>query len=81
MFYIDAMVKTLTKVGNSYALIFDSTLRELSGLNPGDSVNVTVHEGGAIVLTPVRKTASPEAVKAEIARTVKDYRKTLRRLA
>jgi len=75
------MVKTLTKVGNSYALIFDATLRELSGLKPGDEVNVTVHDGGAIILTPLRKTASPEAVKKSIAATLKDYRKTLRRLA
>lgn len=75
------MVKTLTKIGNSCGLIFDAAVRELTGLQPGDQVNVTVHEGGAIVLTPLRKAASPEAVKQTIARTVKDYRKTLRKLA
>ena len=75
------MVKTITKVGNSHGLIFDSTLRELSGLKPGDQVNVTVHEGGSIILTPIRKALRPEDVSAVVRRTVKDYRKTLRKLA
>jgi antitoxin component of MazEF toxin-antitoxin module len=75
------MIKTLTKVGNSYGLIFDATVRELSGLRPGDQVNVTVHDGGTIILTPLRKAPAPADVKSAIRRTVKDYRKTLRRLA
>jgi antitoxin component of MazEF toxin-antitoxin module len=75
------MIKTLTKIGNSYGLTFDATLRELSGLQPGDQVNVAVHDGGTITLTPIRKAASPEDVRATIKKTVKDYRKTLRRLA
>lgn len=75
------MVKTVSKIGNSCGLIFDAAVRELTGLEAGDQVNVTVHEGGTIVLTPLRKAATPEAVKSAISRTVKDYRKTLRRLA
>jgi antitoxin component of MazEF toxin-antitoxin module len=55
------MVRTISKIGNSYGLIFDAKLRELSGLKPGDKVNVTVHEGGAIVITPIRSTASKAA--------------------
>lgn len=75
------MVKTITKVGNSHGLIFDATLRELTGLKPGDQVNVTVHEGGTVVLTPIRKAPTREAISATVRRTVKDYRKTLRKLA
>lgn len=75
------MLKTITRIGNSQGLIFDAALRELSGLQPGDQVNVTVHEGGTITLTPIRKAASPADVRATIKKTVKDYRKTLRRLA
>ena len=48
------MLKSITKVGNSHGLIFDTALRELTGLKPGDQVNVTVHEGGSIVITPLR---------------------------
>ena len=75
------MLKTISRIGNSQGLIFDAALRELTGLRAGDQVNVTVHEGGTITLTPIRKTASREVVAATIRRTVKDYRRTLRRLA
>ncbi len=75
------MLKTITRIGNSQGLIFDAALRELTGLRAGSQVNVTVHEGGTVTITPVRKAASPETVTATIRKTVKDYRKTLRRLA
>ena len=75
------MLKTLSKVGNSHGLIFDTALRELTGLKAGDQVNVTVHEGGAITMTPIRKSAPAELVSKTIRKTVKDYRKTLRKLA
>jgi antitoxin component of MazEF toxin-antitoxin module len=75
------MLKSITKIGNSQGLIFDAALLELAGLKTGDQVNVTVHEGGTITLTPLRRTASPEQVTSAIRKTVKDYRRTLRRLA
>jgi antitoxin component of MazEF toxin-antitoxin module len=75
------MLKTITKVGNSHGLIFDATLRDLTGLKPGDQVNVTVAAGGTIVLTPIRKAPPPAEVSATIRKTVKDYRRTLRKLA
>jgi antitoxin component of MazEF toxin-antitoxin module len=75
------MLKIITKVGNSQGLIFDAALCELSGLKAGDQVNVTVHEGGAVVITPIRRMAPPEKVTAAIRKTIKDYRKTLRKLA
>lgn len=48
------MLKTITRIGNSQGLVFDAALRELTGLKAGDMVDVTVHEGGAIVVTPLR---------------------------
>jgi len=52
------MLKSITKVGNSQGLIFDTALCELTGLKVGDQVNVTVHEGGAVIITPIRRTIS-----------------------
>ncbi len=75
------MLKTITKVGNSQGLILDAALRELTGLRLGDQLNVTVDSGGSIILTPIRKAASEKVVSATIGKTVKDYGKTLRRLA
>lgn len=62
------MLKTITKVGNSQGLIFDSALCELTGLKPGDQVNITVHEGGAIVITPMR----PAMTAGDAAGAAKD---------
>ncbi len=75
------MTKTITKVGNSQGLIFDSALMELTHLKVGDQVNVTVHTGGAIVLTPLRPERSREEVTKTIKSTMKDYRRTMKRLA
>lgn len=75
------MLKTISKIGNSQGLILDAALCELTGLKAGDQVNVTVHEGGAVTLTPIRRSAAPETVTATIRKTVKDYGRTLRRLA
>lgn len=75
------MIKTITKVGNSQGLIFDTALRELTGLKAGDQVNITVHEGGTVVITPIRKAPSANDITAVVRKTVKDYRRTLKRLA
>jgi antitoxin component of MazEF toxin-antitoxin module len=75
------MVKTITKIGNSQGLIFDQTLMDLAGLRVGDEVNVTLHDGGTLRITPVRPQVSAEEVTETIRKTVKDYRRTLKRLS
>jgi len=75
------MLKQITKVGNSQGLILDSALMELTGLRVGDQVDVTVAPGGSVVLTPIRKALPLEQVSATIRKTIKDYRKTLKKLA
>ena len=44
------MTKTITKIGNSQGLMFDSALMDLARIKVGDQVTVSVHEGGSIVL-------------------------------
>jgi antitoxin component of MazEF toxin-antitoxin module len=59
------MLKFISRIGNSQGLIFDAALRELTGLKEGDQVNVTVHDGGSIVITPLRsEIAADEAGRA-----------------
>jgi antitoxin component of MazEF toxin-antitoxin module len=48
------MTKTISKIGNSQGIIFDAALMDLAHLKVGDQVNVSVHDGGSIVLTPVQ---------------------------
>ena len=75
------MLKQITKVGNSQGLILDSALMDLTGLRVGDLVNIAVAPGGAIILTPIRKAPPRGEISATIRKSVKDYRKTLKKLA
>jgi len=75
------MIKRITKVGNSQGIMLDAALMDLARLKVGDEVNVTVHEGGAIYLTPVRPVVTPAEVTETIQSVMKDYQRTMRRLA
>lgn len=57
------MIKTITKIGNSHGIIFDSALLQLAHLKPGDEVNVEVHAGGMITIAPL----SPSFISVEKA--------------
>jgi antitoxin component of MazEF toxin-antitoxin module len=75
------MNKTISKVGNSQGLIFDTALMDLAHLKVGDQVNVTVHEGGAIVLTPLRPVIEPKKAAATARRLIRKNRELFQRLA
>ena len=75
------MTKTITKIGNSQGIIFDSALLELAHLKTGDQVNVTVHDGGAITISPIKPRISKERFKKELDGVLRDYRSTLKKLA
>ncbi|MCX6924284.1 MAG: hypothetical protein NT154_13885 [Verrucomicrobia bacterium] len=75
------MTKTISKVGNSQGLIFDAALMDLAHLKVGDQMNVTVHEGGSIVLTPVRPSIEPKQAAATARRLIRKNRELFKRLA
>jgi len=75
------MLKRISKVGNSQGLIFDSALRELTGLKAGDEVNVTVHEGGAIVIVPMRATVGADAARGSARKLIRRNSALFKRLA
>jgi antitoxin component of MazEF toxin-antitoxin module len=75
------MTKTITKIGNSQGVMFDAALMELAGLKVGDQVNVTVHEGGSIVLTPVRPVITPARAGAAAKRLIRKNTELFRRLS
>jgi len=75
------MIKTITRVGNSQGIIFDAALMELAHLKAGDELNVEVHDGGTLTLTPIRPRPSREEVSKVIKSTMNDYARTLKKLA
>jgi antitoxin component of MazEF toxin-antitoxin module len=75
------MIKTITKVGNSQGIILDAALMELAHLKAGDDLNVEVHEGGTLTLTPIRPRPSRPEVSKVIKATMRDYGRTMKKLA
>jgi len=75
------MTKTISKVGNSQGIMFDAALMDLARLKVGDQVNVAVHEGGTITLTPLRPQPSRAEVSRVVKATLKDYARTMKKLA
>jgi len=75
------MIKTISKIGNSQGIIFDSALLQLARLNVGDEVNVEVHAGGTITITPIAAMPPREEMTSLIKDTMKRYATTMKRLA
>jgi antitoxin component of MazEF toxin-antitoxin module len=77
------MTKTITKIGNSQGIVFDAAFMDLARLKVGDPVDATiVPDSGAIILMPLRKNAPAKSeISATIRKVIKDYRRTLKRLA
>jgi antitoxin component of MazEF toxin-antitoxin module len=75
------MTKTITKVGNSQGIIFDAALMDLARLKVGDQVNVTVHPGGSIVLTPVHPVIGPDTAATTARRLIKKNSVLFKRLS
>jgi antitoxin component of MazEF toxin-antitoxin module len=76
------MIKTITKIGNSHGLIFDSTLLQLARMKPGDEVNVEVHPGGTITIAPLNPAEiSPSAAAEAAARLIAKNSELFKRLS
>ena len=75
------MLKRISRVGNSHGLIFDAALRDLTGLKAGDEVNVTVHEGGAIVIAPMRPALRADDARGRARKLIRRNSALFKRLA
>ena len=75
------MIKTITKIGNSQGIIFDSALLQLARLKVGDEVNVEVHAGGTITIAPILEMPPADEVADLVQDTMKRYGQTMKRLA
>ena len=62
------MIKTITKIGNSQGIIFDSALLQLARLKVGDEVNVEIHAGGTITITAMESATIEADIASESAR-------------
>ena len=75
-----AMIKTLTKHGNSMALVIEKPILDLLGADGDTSFDITT-DGQALVLTPVHDEARSKAFKKALASVNRKYPKALKKLA
>jgi len=74
------MVKSLTKHGNSLALIIEKPVLELLGADAGTAFEVTT-DGRALVLTPVADPQRRRRFAAALGKVNEKYPKALKKLA
>ncbi len=75
------MTRTVRKIGNSQGIIFDVALMDLAHLKVGDQVVVTIHEGGSIMLTPVRPVIDAERAREVGRRLIQKNQDLFQRLS
>lgn len=75
------MIKTITKIGNSQGITLDAALMDLAHLKVGDQVNLEVHSGGTITLTPTRPVVTPETAAAVTKDIIRRNSELFRRLS
>ena len=75
------MTKTIVKVGNSQGIIFDTAFMDLARLKVGDKLQVTVHQGGSVVLTPEKPVITPEMARETARMLIRENAELFRRLS
>ena len=74
------MIKTLTKHGNSYALVIEKPILELLRVPPNAAFEI-VTDGQCLVLTPVRDSADEKKFQKALDLVHKRFGRAMKRLA
>jgi antitoxin component of MazEF toxin-antitoxin module len=74
------MIKTLTKHGNSLALVIEKPILELIGADAETPFDVST-DGQVLILSPVKDAGRDAAFKAALTKANKQYPKALKKLA
>lgn len=74
------MVKTLTKHGNSYALVIDKPILELIRANPDTPFEI-ITDGQSLLLTPVRDRKDDKKFTEALDSVHKRFGKAMKKLA
>jgi antitoxin component of MazEF toxin-antitoxin module len=75
-----AMIKTLTKHGNSYALVIEKPILELLRIGPETSFEI-VTDGQCLVLTPLRDAEEEKRFESALGRVHRRFGRAMKRLA
>ena len=73
------MIKTLTKHGNSYAMIIDKPILELLQIEPNTPLEVTTN-GDQLVITPLRDHERQAKLDKALSKINSKFGKSLKKL-
>lgn len=76
----DVMIKTLSKHGNSLALVIDRSILDLLKIDEKTPLDIST-DGSALIVAPVSDDKRRKKFEAALASTNKRYGKALKRLA
>ena len=74
------MIKTLTKHGNSYAMVIEKPILELLHTTPDTPFEI-ISDGRSLVLTPVRSREESKKFDEAVALVHRRFGKAMKRLA
>jgi len=74
------MIKTLTKHGNSLALVIEKPVLELIGANANTPFDVST-DGQVLILSPVKDAGRDQVFKSALDKVNKQYPKALKKLS
>jgi len=74
------MIKTLTRTGNSLALVIDKALLEATGITADSPLEVST-DGDVIVISPVRSKTRTARIRAILADLDREHAGAFKRLA
>jgi antitoxin component of MazEF toxin-antitoxin module len=75
-----AMIKTLTKHGNSLALVIEKPILELLGADAQTPFDVTT-DGQVLILSPIKDSGRSDAFSVALDKVNARYPKALKKLA
>jgi len=76
-----ALVKKLTKIGNSWGVILSADLLKVAGLQPGGEYELSVIGDTILIQSPEKKNADDAKVIENFLMVLKKYDKSLKKLA
>ena len=74
------MVKTLTRHGNSHALVIEKPVMEALGITPATPLQITV-SGQTLIVSPANVGIGPERLRRQTQKVRARYGAVLKRLA
>lgn len=76
-----ALIKKLTKIGNSYGVILPSDVLKMAGIEPLGECEIEVDKEGVLLRPHFKGSKKDERVMKAMARFMSKYRSDLKKLA